>query len=190
MHETLEKEMIALPKIKASYKTNVEGIFDQKRDSFYLRGGTYQSNFNENNSHVDFASKQEKMNTYRQFRQEQRMHAPIALVQADFRNVYNLSTTDRPQNNPLIAANPQNYAAFKHEMLSNRSKQRGVDSLIATTGKLKPSFQVSSPSNLISSSGSPEKLSSIKDRLEKVSIKFGFDPSHYQGQSPRTGINE
>jgi hypothetical protein len=53
MHETLEKERVELPKIKATYKTNVEGLFDQKRDSFYLRGGTYHSHFNENSSHVD-----------------------------------------------------------------------------------------------------------------------------------------
>ena len=89
------------------------------------------------------------------------MHAPIAAMpQADFRSVFNMSTTDRPQNNPLIAANPSNYLAFKNEMQSNRAKQRGVDSLLGYSLKFTASPTYNSPR--MNNSPSVEKLTEIK----------------------------
>lgn len=53
---------------------------DGKRDSFYKRGGTYNSIFTEKNANIDSKIKDDKDNFYKNFIQVNSAHTKIALI--------------------------------------------------------------------------------------------------------------
>ena len=80
----------------------------------------------------------EKKRQFKLSQMQQKEHHKIALLDKDYRDIYNMTTRDRPQNNPMIPQTQSpttkvgaSYYAQKLEMMNNRTKQGGVQRLLS-----------------------------------------------------------
>ena len=101
--ENYDYSLKSLPKIlKPSHETNVPMKMDKKSSS--LNRGSYHSYFiNPSDTEKNVAS--ENRDKYRELKKFMGSHHKTALINkyTNYRDVYNLSSNDRPQNNPLIS---------------------------------------------------------------------------------------
>ena len=67
-----------------------------KRDSFYNNGGTYKSIFKAENAAIDSSSNEKKISTYRALRETNRDHHKTALLDQDYRKIYEIKGSDKP----------------------------------------------------------------------------------------------
>jgi hypothetical protein len=67
-----------------------------KRDSFYNGGGTYKTIFKPENAVIDPLSNKDKIMTYRALKETNRDHHKTALLDRDYRNIYDIKGSDKP----------------------------------------------------------------------------------------------
>ena len=105
--ESYDYTMKSLPKIyKRTLETNIPIKMTGNRDS--LNSGTYHSIFKNPNLALDNTSKNENKDKYKELKKFMGEHHKTALIGKNYRDIYNMSSNDRPQNNPLIS---QNYSS-------------------------------------------------------------------------------
>jgi len=73
------------------------------RDSFYNNGGTYKSIFKPENAIIDPLKNNDLVQTYKALQETNRDHHKTALLDANYKNMYNIKGSDKPQYNPDIA---------------------------------------------------------------------------------------
>ena len=73
-----------------------------KRDSFYNLGGTYKTIFKPENAMIDASSNKDKILTYNALKETNRDHHKTALLDHDYRKIYEIKGSDKPQYNPNI----------------------------------------------------------------------------------------
>lgn len=70
-----------------------------KRDSFYNNGGTYKSIYRPENAHIDPVQNKDKIMAYKALQDTNREHHKTALLDRDYRNIYNKDSSS-PLYNP------------------------------------------------------------------------------------------
>jgi hypothetical protein len=72
------------------------------RDSFYNNGGTYKTIFKPENALIDPEKNKDKIMTYKALQETNRDHHKTALLDDNYKNIYNIHGSDKPQYNPKI----------------------------------------------------------------------------------------
>lgn len=92
-----------LPAIsKPLVRSNIPLQVDKKDVGAFRKAGAYHSIFTERTANIDSASTLEKKQQFKSSQMQQKEHHKIALLDKDYRDMYNMTTRDRPQNNPMI----------------------------------------------------------------------------------------
>ena len=119
-------------------RSNIPLQVDKKDVGAFRKAGAYHSIFTEQSANIDNASTMEKKRQFKLSQMQQKEHHKIALLDKDYRDIYNMTTRDRPQNNPMIPQTQSpttkvgaSYYAQKLEMMNNRTKQGGVQRLLS-----------------------------------------------------------
>ena len=74
--------------IKPDYSTSIPLKMNNKRDTFYAKGGTYKSKFTTESSNVDVNQKSIDRGIYMNLQKSQKEHHNFALLDSDYKEIY------------------------------------------------------------------------------------------------------
>ena len=127
--EPLKKDTSQTSLQAAQYQTFIPIDTDKKRDSFYHRGGTYNSIFKDETAKIDSKGRAASITEYQKSKKLNKEHHKTALLGHDYRDIYNRTDgsnggVNYPQYNVSVPVKmdergKEAYMTHKNEMLNN-----------------------------------------------------------------------